>query len=506
MSERISCLIDTNILIQFEEEDKGTGVLKSEFAEVFKLCQKHNVTLFIHPSSEEDIKRDKDEKRQKRTLSFKGKYPELEKPPVTTIDKLEEMFGGIKDENDKVDCLILYALYQDCVDFVLTEDSGIHRRSQNDKVHLKDRVFSISEFKEWLKRNFEPQTVELPDVEDTPVYSIDTNAPFFNSLRETYNDQSAFDAWLAKCKKEKRRAWVVKDESGDIAGICIYNLDNEYSDKITELGGKALKLCTFKISEHHRGMKLGELLLKTVYMYAVENDITSVWLTAFGADQVHLIHFLKDFGFRVADFLHNDKEDILFKVFNPPEDLPEMSPLDFHKLYSPHFYDTEEISKYIIPIVPEYHELLFPELVENKVQQLTLLPELKDDKIPGNTIKKVYLCHSPTKSLPPGSLVVFYRSQDEKSVTTVGIVEETFLVKDFSTMIRLIGKRSVYSLEEIRGMLAKETMVIEFRFVKHLRTKMNYQEMIDADILKGPPISITKLTDEGYTALKNNSL
>ena len=503
MQNGISCLVDTNIIIQFEEEDSSTGVLKEMFTDVFRLCQKYQVKLVQHPSIEEDIHRDNDEKRKAKTLSYKEKYPDLKHAPKASINELEELFGGIKSENDKVDCLQLYALHRNCTDFLITEDGGIHRRGSNCEPSLKERIFSIHEFRAWLLRHYEPNEIELPSVEKVPVYSLKKENKFFNSLREVYTTKDGFDSWFDKCCRENREALIIwgNKEAEEIAAICIYNIDTEYVGRIEEMGVKPLKLCTFKVENCYRGTKLGELLLKYILMYADENAVSSLWLTAFGGQQIHLIHFLEEFGFLLASFLNNNYEDILYKVFEPPKDLPGMSPIDFHKLYWPNYYDMSEISKYIIPVKPEFHEVLFPEISEIKEEQLTFLEDSHEKRIPGNTIKKVYLCHSPTRTIEPGSLIFFYRSEDVKAITTLGIVERVHIINDFSNAIKIVGKRSVYTLSEIQGMVEKETVIIEFRFVKHLKTTISYEDLVKGKILNGPPVSIVNISGEKYNCL-----
>ena len=70
----------------------------------------------------------------------------------------------------------------------------------------------------------------------------------------------------------------------------------------TEIEGryhsKALKLCSFKVSERFVGRKVGELLLKTVFQYAKDNGFTAMYVTVF-ADHSELVALFQDFGFRV---------------------------------------------------------------------------------------------------------------------------------------------------------------------------------------------------------------
>jgi hypothetical protein len=214
----------------------------------------------------------------------------------------------------------------------------------------------------------------------------------------------------------------------------------------------------------------------------------------YGDQQIHLIHFFKDFGFSVAGFLNSKNENILYKTYSVPQDLPLMDPLKFHILYSPSYYDSSNIKKYIIPISPKFHEVLFPELAPAEMKQISFFPELAVSNVPGNTIKKVYLCHAPIKSLEQGSLIFFYRSKDEMCVTTIGVVEKSHRLRNFSELIRIIGKRSVYSAEQINEMIKKEVLLIEFRLIRHLKNPVSYATLLSENILNGPPQSITPIT------------
>lgn len=501
MNRFISCIVDTNILIQFEEGDPNTGLLRYEFAKVFELCNKYGVSLYRHPLSDDDIKRDKNTIRRQKTLAYIQKYPVLDRPLLGNNEELIKLFGTILKDNDRVDCQILYSLLNDCVDFLITEDAGIHKRGAHNGSSLKDRIFSIQQFRAWLIKTFEPQSVFVPDVKELNVYSLDHFDPIFNSLREAYGDND-FKKWLAKCRVQKRKAWVIYQED-KIVGLCIYNLDNEYSERIDELGKKALKLCTFKISEEFRGQKYGELLLKTAIMYAAKNQISSIWLTAFSSDQEVLINFLDDFGFIDSNVLNERGENVFYKPFNPSEKFSALSPLSYHKRFAPLFLDGEDVEKYIIPIKPEYHELLFPEIsTADGSQQLTFFENAKDYKIPGYTIKKVYLCHSPTNNLKEGSLVFFYRSHDQKEITTIGVVEKTKRTTDFNELVRMVGKRSVFSIEELNKHVETEVMVIEFRFARHLEKYPQFKHLLTLDILRAGPNSIINLDSDRYKKLK----
>ncbi len=482
------CLIDTNVFFQLEEPAPSGLSIRAEFAELSRLCLKHGVRIFIHPISKKDFADDPNETRKKNTTLLFDKYPVLESPPYGLTPDLEALFGGIGKSNDLIDSQIVYAVYRNAVNYLISEDGGVHTRAR--RAGLNGRVFSVKEFCNHLRQLFEPDIrTSLPSVEDLPIYSLNRADSVFESIRKEY---SGFDAWFEKICLEGRRSWVVRTQE-KISAVCIYKGEGS-KDAPSKLGNKVLKLCTFKVADAHRGGKLGELLLKSAFLYASENNIDSIYLTTFVRDEYFML-FLKDFGFKIHPEQTPLGELIFYKTasrLQKPD--PTLDPLKFHILYSPEFRDDSEISKYVIPIRPAFHELLFPEVSQEK--QMTLLHTTSS--IPGNTIKKVYLCHSPIKVLDPGGLMLFYRSEDIKAVTSVGIVEGSHRVSDLNQAISLVGKRSVYSLDQIEKMLSKETLIIEFRLIKHLKTVIPFKELMQRGTLKAPPQAILKVENSRY--------
>ena len=104
--------------------------------------------------------------------------------------------------------------------------------------------------------------------------------------------------------------------------------------------------------------------------------------------------------------------------------------------------DGKDIRKFLIPIIPTFHNRLFPEFEKLKTSLFDgseLIPE-------GNTIKKAYLCNSKIKKIRPGDLVLFYLSREEQEITTIGTVETVFQNPvDTDDIVRHVGKRTVYS-------------------------------------------------------------
>ncbi len=487
-------LLDTNIFIQLEEVD-DKGEIRTSFSEFSNLCLKHKVKIQFHPLTKTEIERDKNEVRRKQMLSRLTKYPVLESPPSADLPAIESLFGRIKRANDVNDSQLLFAIHRRCVNYLISEDDGLHQRARHGSVH--DRVLTVKAAINLIKRFLEPESVKLPHVREEFLYNISLKDPIFDSLREGYK---GFDNWYNNASAEQRKAWIVELD-GKLAGICIYK--KEITEDFPGLGIPNLKLCTFKVDEFARGGKLGELLLKQAFLYSAKNGMKSTWLTAFPRHE-YLVSFVKDFGFQVHKQFKINKETgesemVYFKEHFPPTGLPKMDALKFHIKYSPFYYDDTSVDKFVIPIVPAYHDILFPEAKK----QLSLDGFNPLGNAPGNTIKKVYLSKSSIKEMSEGALIYFYRSSPDQVITTLGIVEKTYRLDTLSDVLDVIGKRSVYTLKQIKEMLSTELFVIEFRFVQHFQAQTTYKKLLELGVLKGPPQGPLKLQSDRYERLKS---
>jgi hypothetical protein len=101
------------------------------------------------------------------------------------------------------------------------------------------------------------------------------------------------------------------------------------------------------------------------------------------------------------------------------------------RTYYPRFHDGPDVRKFYVPIRPDYHRRLFPEIAF--AAELPLFPQETvglllprgQERTPGNTIRKVYLCRAKITRLRPGDLLFFYMSKDDsyafsQSITTAG--------------------------------------------------------------------------------------
>jgi len=119
-------LIDTNVFIGLEDQRE----VAPEFAELLQLCNQHSVHVFVHDAALTDIGRDTNIGRRNVSLSKLRKFEQLRNVRQPSRAKLEQQFGPMPKPNDVVDVALLYAVDIGAVDFLVTEDQGIHARAR----------------------------------------------------------------------------------------------------------------------------------------------------------------------------------------------------------------------------------------------------------------------------------------------------------------------------------------------------------------------------------------
>lgn len=388
-------LLDTNILIPLEDSRQ---LLKPSLANLVRLANAHGHALVYHPASEEDFAEDRDEERRFQTLQRLAQYSRLDTRPHCPWN------DGVAKRNDRVDNEILYALSLHAAHALVTEDRGIHDKAK--ARGLVDRVYTIQTAEDLLRRLHETSSVHLPNIEDVPLYSLTPflDSSFFDSLRDGYQP---FNDWFHSKAEEGRRAWVNWQDDKRLGGICIYaRQERERITETTTLSGPALKLATFKVGETHRGRKIGELFLKAAFRYASANRLESIFIHGDLNKHHFLFEMLKDFGFEQVGFHPgSDGRDAVYLKSHPTQaPVAPLPPFEYLRAFFPHFRTDTEVKKYIIPIRPEFHEILFPDFVRKGPTQGQLFPS---SNFAGNAIKMAYLSHAQTQKIDPGDLVFF---------------------------------------------------------------------------------------------------
>jgi len=102
-----------------------------------------------------------------------------------------------------------------------------------------------------------------------------------------------------------------------------------------------------------------------------------------------------------------------------------------------------------------------------------------------------------------GDIVIFYRSGDFRSVTSIGVIDELYEnITDSDEVLKYVGKRTVYSRLDIEEMAQSPLKVILFRHHFHLKRPIQFSELIEIGALAGPPQTITEITNQSYQEIK----
>jgi predicted nucleic acid-binding protein len=487
----MNVLIDTNIFIS-REDYKEVPLSLSSLLELF---EKNLVKIYIHPLSKEDVRRDSDLKRMQISLSKIAPYPELVSPSISRDDNdFINAVGIPRNKREVVDNELLYAVYKDAVNFLITNDKEILSKSQ--RIGLADRVLSVEEGLEFFARQFVryPPT-PTPAIKQVPVYNLDLSDPIFDGLKKEYPD---FNKWWKKICTEGRMAWVFERVDKKLGGILILNQENEPIDSIPPMPkAKRLKICTFNVT--HRGRKLGELFLKVAIRHALENNLNETYLTHYTKPNDQLINLIEEYGF-IKLARKNSGEDVYFKIFDtaiPKEEIQSNTPVDLNKKYYPAFYDGQQVRRHIVPIRPLYHDRLF---IEYRRRIPSIFEGAGELITEGNTIKKAYICRTKSKKLNPGDILFFYRSIDRRELTSICTTENVFRnVKKYEDVIKLVGNRTVYSKDDLLEILSQgPATIIIFLLHFDLKQYISLNNLQRARVVRRAPQSVMEISDEGY--------
>ncbi len=389
---------------------------------------------------------------------------------------------------------LLYAAYRNAVDVLITQDKGIHKNAL--KLNLEERVMDISTALHYFEIIHSITPISHVIIREEPVHNIDIDDPIFDSLKDDYPE---FVKWFEKIAREGRKCWVDRENS-EVKAILIYKEEDEQIDTTSPLPKKKrFKITTLKVDLP--GYRIGELLLKLAFKYCIKNNIDEIYLTHFVKNNDNLVKLIEEFGFEyISD--NTRGEAVYIKKLIPVNDkVLTLSPVEMSKKFYPSFKDGYSIKKFIIPIQPKFHNLLFQDYQKRQME----ITEYININPQGNTIKKAYLSHSIIKKIRPGDILLFYRSKDKQELTSIGVVESIYYSVDNPDEVwGLVGKnRSVYTLDEIKEICKKPTTVIIFRHHFNLDSPLSLKGLIEEGILKAQPQSIAEIDNEKYDRVKS---
>lgn len=492
-------LLDTNILILRENHHIVPQNLSQMMMCIHRL---EHGSIWVHPLSVQEINKDGNEERKKINLSKITTYAQLESFPDYIKDsdfvrKIEKP----TNPNDIIDNQLLYCVYRNVVDFLITEDQALLKKAS--LLGLEQQVLNINEAILFFE-SYCPNTKInlLPTFSQNYGYEVDLNDPIFDSLKQEYD---GFENWWNK-KVSRREVFLYKKDE-QIGAILIPKIEiNENIDCIPQLKrDKILKICTFKVADFARGLKLGECLIKMAINYAINNHIDEIYLTHFKQEVDYLIPLIESFGF-VQYGKNSNGEYVYIKSIAPtniscPTSIDEI--VSFNKKFYPALYDGKFINKFIIPIKPIFHDKLFPDFV-GKFHQLVLAINNNSE---GHSINKAYICNTGSRLLKNGDVVLFYYSQTKMAVTTIGTIEKVIYdINDPNEILKLIAKKSVFTQEEIEEICKKPVTIILFNHNFNLKNEVSYKMLREKGIVNGYIQSITNISDEKYREIIKDNI
>lgn len=466
-------LLDTNIVIHRE----APRIIIEKIGLLFYWFDKLHFTKYIHPATAEEINKLKDEDRRK-TFNIKlSSYTVLNAPAALHPDVKKVCTPLDFNENDSNDTLLVNELYNDRVDFLITEDKKIKGKAR--LLNIEHKVFNVEEFLEKVTQ----ENPELLDYKVLPIKQelfgeINISDVFFESLKEDY---VGFEKWFNR--KSEETTYICR--SGEkILGFLYLKTEGEH-EAYNEINPafprkKRLKVGTFKTALNR--YLLGERFIKIIFDNAIINDVDEIYVTIFDkrTEQIWLIRLFEEFGFVFHGKKQNENGDELVFV----RDMRRQFNQEHPKLTFP--FISRNSRAFIVPIYPDYHTNLFPDSILR-----TENPEDFEDNEPyRNAISKVYISRSYRKDLKSGDSIVFYRTGGlyKAVVTTIGIVENIATnIGSLEEFINLSKARSVFSEKELVAQWDWKKnyrpFVVNFLYAYSFPKRINLKRLIEIGVV-----------------------
>lgn len=481
-----SVLIDSNIFIAAEDHGNQGHVHGEPAAVLLRLLQQLGYQTLVSHGTVSDVLEAPEPLRGQRQRAL-TKYRVLERVPDNPA--VRRVFPATLSSNDRADLEVVTTFATGRADWLVTQDRRMRKRAADAGI---GNVLALGDAVAMFEALAGSPTVTLPAVTTVKAYRVQPSAAIFDSLRADY---AGFDEWWRDKVVHGDRDVIVLGEPTQPAGIAVLKPedDNPYG-----LAGDVLKICTFKIDDEYQQVKRGEVLLRATVQYARAAGSTQVYLEAL-PDKTDLLGWLTRFGFsHLAGAQAPHGQLVMFKRLTPPAGEPPLSPLNHQLAYGPG--SVRLLHAHAVPIQARWHHLLFPDADPQG-------DLFAGSEACGNAIRKAYLCHAVSRKVAPGDALVFFRTSTNNAgrsvFTTLGVVEQTLASTDPEELVRFVGTRTVYTRAQVEDMCASgEVLALLFRHDRVIGTPVPLTDAIGADVLARSPQSITELSEEAVTWLR----
>lgn len=471
--------MDTNIIVAIEGDSEAQHVNNKAASSVHRLVLAAGGHVSIIANQLDDFSRIRDKELQQRRRRQLNKYHRLERLllPAEFLSAAGYAPGINVRSNDGVDAALLLAIERNAASWLISEDRKLHSHAR--RLGLQDRVMGLEDALGALSA----LSGGLPlhyTVDVAEPHTVDPAQPFFESLANNY---PGFLNWWHDKVVAQQRTCLLIGRGDDIRGLAVLH---RQPPEIPGLSDNTIKICTFKINEENQGKKLGESLLEAVIVHIRAKGADACFIEV-SPKQEALLALLKEFGFFNLGVKPGHESDlVLGKVLNPEADGPAPTdPLDFNRRYGPGRRLVHRA--FVVPILPSYHGMLFP---ASEAQRSLF------DSTYGNAVRKVYICHSPMKTLRAGDTLFFLRTHERQAVHAVGVVEDAVRTSDLAEVLSFAGARTVYSVEQLKEMCRKDLLAIKFRLDQVLEQPVTREELRMLGVFEDSPQSIAQIRSE----------
>lgn len=483
-------LIDTNVFIERESR----WAVPEPLQELEHQLRSQGHDILIHEQSKKEIRNYENDELRRLAESKIATYAELRmaRYPTSSDTGFRDEISEAETFNEQVDNALLYAVYDDQVDLLVTEDKGIHSKAE--ALGTDNQVCTIEDARTRFQQ--EPEDVTRPpSIQKAKLRDLDVDDAIFDSLKQDYTE---FTNWFHR--NPDRTAYVNWNTDGSLGAVLILKPGEVEKIGSNPMLGKRerLKISTLKVAEERRGTKTGEFLISIAIREAVNREIDEIYLTHYTQKQDYLIGLISQFGF-TKQSVEEDGEAVFVKKLKPRLG-DDPSPRECHIRFYPSYYDGTNVDKFLVPVQPEYHSRLFISYQDRQPKLGEFEGQFYSE---GNAIKKAYLSHANTRLLDSEDILLFYRTKDHKQITSIGVCEDVrYGLTDPEKIQEIVGKRTVFTEYEIREMAEKSTTVLRFKWHFDLPTPIRYSHLKEENVVKGPIQAIQQISHDDYSYVK----
>lgn len=284
----VKILLDTNLLIYREDH----SVVNDKVLELTKILYDSNLyKIVIHPMTLEDISHIKDLDERKIFYSKIKIYETIERPPKAP-DDFNNLVGCSKIPNDLIDNNLLYAVFKDCVNYLITNDNKLKNKAK--KANISDRVLGIEDVIKLFKPLEEKEIRTPAFINYEYLYNIDIDDDFFDSLKADYKD---FESWYKKKSRIGNMAYITRYTNNKISSFLMLKveygafLDNkmiawiflsvsnrmkQIKSYIPDIEGKCVDIDGVIVLPEYRGNHLQNILVEHLEKRAKELGINNI--------------------------------------------------------------------------------------------------------------------------------------------------------------------------------------------------------------------------------------